>query len=61
MDPATHTAYVANGGSGTVSVIDETTRAVTATIPVGTTRRGGGRPRRSHRLRGQLRAMARCR
>jgi YVTN family beta-propeller protein len=34
-DPATHTVYVANQGSGTVSVINEATNAVTATIPVG--------------------------
>ena len=36
VDPATHTAYVANNWDGTVSVIDAATRAVTATIPVGT-------------------------
>jgi YVTN family beta-propeller protein len=35
VDPAAHTAYVANGGSGTVSVIDEATGTVTATIAVG--------------------------
>ena len=35
VDPASHTAYVANGGTNTVSVIDETTGAVTATITVG--------------------------
>jgi YVTN family beta-propeller protein len=35
VDPATRTAYVANAGDGTVSVIDEATRRVTATIPVG--------------------------
>jgi YVTN family beta-propeller protein len=35
VDPATHTAYVANGSNGTVSVIDEATNAVTATIAVG--------------------------
>ena len=36
VDPATHTVYVTNTWDGTVSVIDEATRAVTATIPVGT-------------------------
>jgi len=35
VDPGTRTAYVANAGDGTVSVIDEATRTVTATIPVG--------------------------
>ena len=35
VDPAAGTAYVANSGAGTVSVIDAATRAVTATIPVG--------------------------
>ena len=35
VDPAAGTVYVANSGSGTVSVIDEATSAVTATIPVG--------------------------
>ena len=35
MDPAARTVYVTNYGDGTVSVIDAATRAVTATIPVG--------------------------
>jgi YVTN family beta-propeller protein len=35
VDPATHTAYVTNIDDDTVSVIDETTSTVTATIPVG--------------------------
>jgi YVTN family beta-propeller protein len=37
VDPATHTAYVANAGfdQASVSVIDEATNTVTATIPVG--------------------------
>ena len=35
MDPAAHTVYVANAIDGTVSVIDGSTRAVTATVPVG--------------------------
>jgi serine/threonine-protein kinase len=35
MDTAVHTAYVTNGGNGTVSVIDETSGAVTSTIDVG--------------------------
>jgi YVTN family beta-propeller protein len=34
-DPSTGTAYVANAGSGTVSVINEATSAVTSTIGVG--------------------------
>ena len=34
-DPAARTVYVANYGSGTVSVIDAATRTVTRTIPVG--------------------------
>jgi YVTN family beta-propeller protein len=34
-DPSTGTAYVANAGSGTVSVISEATSAVTSTIGVG--------------------------
>ncbi|OBA78582.1 hypothetical protein A9W99_23185 [Mycobacterium sp. 1164966.3] len=34
VDPATHTAYTANYGDNTVSVIDTTGRGVTATIPV---------------------------
>ena len=33
--------YVANRGSNTVSVIDDTTNLVTATIPVGSTPYGG--------------------
>jgi YVTN family beta-propeller protein len=37
VDSAAHTAYVANGGDGTVSVIDEATGAVTGTIRVGAT------------------------
>jgi YVTN family beta-propeller protein len=35
VDPATGTAYVTNANDGTVSVIDEATSNVTATIPVG--------------------------
>ncbi len=35
MDPATHTVYVTNNLDGTVSVIDGSTRTVTATVPVG--------------------------
>ena len=35
VDPATHTAYVANYGSDTVSVIDTTTNTLTTTIGVG--------------------------
>ena len=36
VDPGTHTAYVANGaGNNTVSVIDGSTRTVTATVRVG--------------------------
>jgi YVTN family beta-propeller protein len=35
VDPGTHTVYVANGGDKTVSVIDASTRTVTATVPVG--------------------------
>lgn len=35
VDPGTHTVYVANENSGTVSVIDGATNAVTATIGVG--------------------------
>jgi serine/threonine-protein kinase len=35
VDPSGHTAYVANTGSNSVSVVDIATRAVTATIPVG--------------------------
>ena len=36
IDPGTRTVYVANRIDGTVSVIDGSTRAVTATVPVGT-------------------------
>ena len=35
MDPAAGTVYVTNVSDGTVSVINEATNAVTATIPVG--------------------------
>jgi YVTN family beta-propeller protein len=35
VDPSDHHVYVANGGANTVSVIDETTGAVTGTITVG--------------------------
>ena len=35
VDPGTHTVYVANVDDGTVSVIDGSTRTVTATVPVG--------------------------
>ena len=35
VDPGTHTVYVTNVKDGTVSVIDASTRTVTATIPVG--------------------------
>ena len=41
VDPAAGTVYVANSGSGTVSVIDAATSAVTATIPVGSGPDGG--------------------
>ena len=34
-DPAAHIVYVTNSGSGSVSVIDEATDTVTATIHVG--------------------------
>ncbi len=34
MDPGTHTVYVTNYGGRTVSVIDESTRTVTASVPV---------------------------
>ena len=40
VDPGTHTVYVANGGHNTVSVIDASTRTVSATVPVGTSPRG---------------------
>ena len=42
MDPATGTAYVANFSDGTVSVIDEATSTVTATIAVGGNPEGVG-------------------
>ncbi len=35
LDPATHRAYVANQGDGTVSVLDTTRNVVVATIRVG--------------------------
>jgi len=35
VDPTTHTAYVTNGGNGTVSAIDEATGTVTSTVTVG--------------------------
>jgi len=34
VDPGTHTVYVNNRGDGTVSVIDASTRTVTATVHV---------------------------
>jgi YVTN family beta-propeller protein len=37
VDPGTHTVYVTNRGDNTVSVIDASTRTVTATVPVGKT------------------------
>ena len=40
VDPDTRTVYVANGGDNTVSVIDASTRTVTATVPVGRGPRG---------------------
>ncbi|HEX4059746.1 MAG TPA: hypothetical protein VHY58_01895 [Streptosporangiaceae bacterium] len=39
-DPASHTAYVSNENSNTVSVISEATDKVTDTINVGAGRRG---------------------
>ena len=36
IDPGTRTVYVANRIDGTVSVIDGSTRAVTATVPAST-------------------------
>ena len=55
MDPSTHTVYVANERDDTVSVINEATNTVTATIAVGgRPGRGGGGPVHRHRLRGQL-------
>ncbi|MDT5218118.1 MAG: hypothetical protein QOF15_223, partial [Mycobacterium sp.] len=35
LDPGSHTVYVANYGDNTMSVIDTSTRTVTATVPVG--------------------------
>jgi len=35
VDPGTHTVYVANSYSNSVSVIDASTRTVTTTVPVG--------------------------
>ena len=35
VDPGSHTVYVANNDDGTVSVIDGSSRTVTATVPVG--------------------------
>ncbi len=35
VDPGTHTVYVTNIHDNTVSVIDASTRTVTATVPVG--------------------------
>ena len=45
MDPAAGTVYVANIDDNTVSVIDEATGAVTATIDVGSVPAAGGGPR----------------
>ena len=42
VDPTAGTVYVANDGEGTVSVIDGATRAVAATIGVGTGPSGVG-------------------
>ena len=42
MDPVTHTVFVANSGDNTVSVIDESTNSVTATIGVGGSPEGVG-------------------
>jgi YVTN family beta-propeller protein len=36
VDPGTHTVYVTNRDDDTVSVIDASTRTVTATVPLGT-------------------------
>lgn len=47
VDPVTHTVYVANRSDSTVSVIDGSTHAVTATVPLDT--RGGGAMRRFFR------------
>jgi YVTN family beta-propeller protein len=35
VDPGTHTIYAPNHSDGTVSVINGSTRTVTATVPVG--------------------------
>jgi YVTN family beta-propeller protein len=35
VDPGSHTVYVTNDDDGTMSVIDASTRTVTATVPVG--------------------------
>jgi YVTN family beta-propeller protein len=35
VDPGTHTVYVTNNGGNSVSVIDASTRTVTATVPAG--------------------------
>jgi YVTN family beta-propeller protein len=35
VDPGSHTVYVINGLDNSVSVIDASTRTVTATVPVG--------------------------
>jgi len=42
VDPVTHTVFVANSGDNTVSVIDESTNSVTATIGVGGSPEGVG-------------------
>ena len=49
VDAGSHTVYVANGGAnGTVSVIDGSTRTVTATVPVGKYPYGGAAHAGSH-------------
>lgn len=40
VDPGSRTVYVANYDDGTVSVMDASTRTVTATVPVGKTPEG---------------------
>ncbi len=35
MDPGTHTAYITNSGDDSMSVVDNATRKVTATVKVG--------------------------
>jgi len=35
VDPGSHTVFVTNNGDNTVSVIDGSTRTVTASVPVG--------------------------